>query len=79
MKKIILLSLSILFLSSCSFLTEDDVVLNLPPSIPIEDMSRESVYYNLFYFDGSEVKSLFIPEHVRKVSLKVKKGLFTFS
>ena len=77
MKKIILLSLSILFLSSCSFLTEDDVVLNLPPSIPIENMSRESVYYNLFFFFFSEVKSLFIPEHVRKVRLKVKKGMLS--
>ena len=74
MKKLIFLLCAVFFLTSCSFLTEEEVTLNLPSSIPVEAMSGESIYYTLFYFDGEGIRSLHVPSHVRKVKISVKKG-----
>lgn len=77
MKKILLFLLTFIFLTSCSFLTEDEVVITLPSSIPIEEMTDESVYYNLFCFDGTDIRGMYVPQHVRKVRVKVKKGMLS--
>ncbi len=78
MKKIMLfLSFPFLILS-CSLVTDEDVVLSLPLSIPLEEMSNESIYYTLRYFDGKRVQSLHIPSHSRRVEVSVKRGLLSF-
>lgn len=74
MRKIIYAFVLLLTLSSCSFLIDDEIILSLPYSIPVEEMCNESIYYTLVYFDGSGVRAMHIPRHVRKVNLSVRKG-----
>ncbi len=76
MKRVFILPVFI-FLFSCSFLTKDKLTLILPSTIPIEEMSGESVYYTLVYFDGRDVRKQHVPSHVRSISVEVAKGFLS--
>ena len=74
MRKIIFAVLIIIAFSSCSFITEDDIMLNVPSNIPLEEMTGEEIYYTLTYFDGEQVRSEYVAQNTKKLNVKVKKG-----
>lgn len=76
MRKFFLLLLSF-FLASCSFLTDDEIVLSIPVSTYVEDLFMQDIYYTLRYFDGNEVKSTFVGYDDERIALKTKKGYLT--
>ena len=70
----VFLLLFLVFLCSCSVLTEDEVVLVLPSETPLEGITGESSYAILHYYDGRRTGSLYVPLGRRDVRMRVRKA-----
>lgn len=70
----VFLFLCLVFLCSCDVFFEDEVVLVLPEETPLEEITGESSYSILHYYDGLHAGSLYVPLGCRDVRLRVKKA-----
>ena len=69
-----ILTLLLLFLSSCSYEPWVDVELVIPEQHPFEDAFSESMWFTLSYFNGERIVDEHIPKGSRNVSVKVRSG-----